>query len=167
MTVLFAILVAVVAWMKPESGGMLETAQSDGVTFVSDDDPAMLAAFRKARSTLDGFLALAASPPPNTDSFAVKVAISQGSRQEYFWISPFQREGESFYGRISNTPQVVSNVAEGQEFRFERAEVVDWSYENSLEKKMYGNFTACALLTHESEASAAAFKAEYGLDCDT
>jgi uncharacterized protein YegJ (DUF2314 family) len=164
---LFAIAVAVVVMMRPENGGIVGKAQTDDVTYVAEDDPAMLAAFKKGQDTLDDFLARAAAPPPNTDSFAVKVAISDGSRKEYFWISPFVLDGESFSGRINNTPRVVSTVAEGEAIRFERSDVVDWTYENTLEKKMYGNFTACALLVREGEQAAAEFKAQYGLDCDT
>jgi uncharacterized protein YegJ (DUF2314 family) len=167
LLVLFGVLVAIALIMKPQGGGILQRAQTDEVTFVSDDDPMMRAAFKKAQSSLDQFLALAVSPPPNTDSFAVKVAISDGSRTEYFWISPFVVNGESFSGRISNTPQVVSTVREGEEVRFDRSDVVDWTYENSVEKRMYGNFTACAMLAHETGEDAAEFKAQYGLECDT
>jgi uncharacterized protein YegJ (DUF2314 family) len=163
---LFGILVAVVIVTKPGGWRVLDRAESDGVTFVSDDDPAMSAAFGKAQTTLDSFLDLAASPPPNTDSFAVKVGISQGEQTEYFWISPFERTDASFSGRINNSPRVISSVKEGEEIRFERSDIVDWTYENTAEGRMYGNFTACALLSHESEEEAAEFKAHYGLECE-
>jgi uncharacterized protein YegJ (DUF2314 family) len=164
---LFGVLIAVAMVMKPQREGLLERAQTDDVSFISDDDPAMRAAFKKAQDSLDEFLELAASPPPNTDSYAVKVAISDGARKEYFWIAPFVLNAGSFSGRISNTPQVVSTVREGEEVRFDRSDVVDWTYENSVEKRMYGNFTACAMLAHETGEDAAEFKAQYGLHCDT
>jgi uncharacterized protein YegJ (DUF2314 family) len=69
---LFGILVAVVILMRPGRWGAVDRAESDAVTFVSDDDPVMSAAFRKAQTTLDSFLERVASPPPNTDSFAVR-----------------------------------------------------------------------------------------------
>lgn len=164
---LFGVLLVVVVVMKPQRGGLLERVESDDVTVMSDDDPAMRAAFRKARDSLDEFLALAAVPPPNTDSYALKVAISDGNTKEYFWISPFVVNAGSFSGRISNTPRLVSTVREGDEIRFDRSEIVDWTYEDSMEKRMYGNFTACALLTREHEEDAAALMAQYGLRCDT
>lgn len=166
MLVLFGVLVLVVVLMKPDDGGILVTAQTDGVTFVSDDDPTMLAAFTKARAGLDGFLALAATPPPQTESFAIKVAVSDRGRKEYFWIDPFVQHGNSFSGRISNTPQVIANVIEGQEIQFRKSDIVDWTYTDSQRRKMHGNFTACALLAHQSKKDAANFMAEYGLDCD-
>lgn len=165
LVVLFALAVVVLIAMKPKHGA-LQRAESDDVTIVPDDDPAMQAAFKKARDTLDEFLALSASPAPSTDSFAVKVAISEGDNKEYFWIAPFAVSNGQFSGRVSNTPRTVSNVSEGQQIQFGRSDIVDWTYQNSVEKKMYGNFTACALLAHESEQEAAEVKKKYGFDCD-
>jgi uncharacterized protein YegJ (DUF2314 family) len=165
LVVLCGIVIVALIWTKPHYGPF-QAAQNDDVTFVSEDDPIMQAAFNKARDTLDEFLILSAAPTPNTESFAVKVAISEGDRKEYFWISPFSAHDGKFSGRISNTPRHVSNVSEGQEIQFGRADIVDWSYENSVEKRMYGNFTACALLARESEQEAAMVKQEYGLECE-
>lgn len=166
LAILFGIAVVALIVFKP-GGGLLLTAVGDGVAHVSNDDPRMLAAFKKARDSLDEFLAISDSPPPNTDSFAVKVAVAQGSQREYFWISPFSHQGDSFSGRINNTPRVVSNVAEGQEIQFRRSEVVDWTYENTAEQKVYGNFTACVLLADASERELAEFKTIYGIDCQS
>lgn len=165
LLVLFAVVAIALVAFKPQYGA-LERAQSDDVTYVSDDDPIMQAAFKKARDSLDEFLALSVSRAPNTDSYAVKVAISQAGRKEYFWINPFSEKDGSFSGIINNTPRYVTNVTEGQEIRFERSDIVDWTYENTLEQKTYGNFTACALLAHESKEEAAAVMKEYGLSCD-
>ncbi|MFC4310320.1 YegJ family protein [Steroidobacter flavus] len=163
---MFGIVVVILIMLKPE-GGMLLSAQTDGVVTVSKDDPHMLAAHQKARDSLDRFLELAAAPPPNTAGFAVKVGISDGDEKEYFWITPFSRNGNSFSGQVNNTPRLVSTVAEGQEIHFDRADVVDWTYENTVDHQSFGNFTACALLVRASKEEAAAVKAEYGLDCDT
>lgn len=163
--ILFGVLIVVLAVLKP-SGGILQRAATDSVTFMSDDHPSMQAAFKQARSGLDRFLALADAPPPDTGSFAVKVAVLQGRNKEYFWISPFARSGDAFTGRIDNTPQVVSTVKEGQEIRFGRDDVVDWTYEDRASGKFRGNFTACAMLSRESERDATEFKAQYGLDCE-
>lgn len=165
LLIFFAIVAVALIAFKPHSGA-LERALMDDVTMMSDDDPRMQAAFNKARDTLDEFLALAAAPKPNTDSYALKVAISHMGRTEYFWITPFTRTGETFSGRISNTPQYVTNVDEGQEIEFERSDIFDWSYENTAEQRTYGNFTACALLARESKEEAAAVMKVYGLNCD-
>jgi len=126
----------------------------------------MARAFTKARASLDDFLALAQAPPPNTETFALKVAVSDSKDTEYFWISPFSYDDSVFRGRLSNTPRLVTNVSEGQEISFKKSEIVDWMYIDTAKRRMYGNFTACALLTKETPENAADFRRHYGLECD-
>jgi uncharacterized protein YegJ (DUF2314 family) len=146
--------------------GIVERSQRDEIVRMGDDNPAMAKAFQKAKATLDSFLRIAQSPPPNTASFAVKVSISDKKETEYFWISPFSWAGDSFKGRLDNTPRLVSHVREGQELQFKRADIVDWMYVDRAARRMHGNFTACALLTKEKPEEAAKFRKHYGLECD-
>lgn len=152
----------------PELGAkdLVEKSRRDEIVRMSDDDPAMAQAFRKAKATLDQFLKIAASPPPNATSFAVKIAISDDKETEYFWILPFTRTGESFKGKLNNTPHLVRHVSEGQEIQFKKSEIVDWTYVDRSARRTYGNFTACALLTQEAPEEAAKFRKHYGLECD-
>ena len=119
-----------------------------------------------AKATLDGFLRITESPPPNAASFAVKVAISDKKETEYFWISPFSWSGDSFEGRLNSTPRLVKHVREGQNLQFKRTDIVDWMYVDRAAQRMHGNFTACALLTKEKPEEAARFQKHYGLECD-
>ena len=150
-----------------EEPSVLERAQNDSVVMVTHDDPHMTAAFAKARSTLDGFLAIATDPDRSGDDFALKVGIKDGEDTEYFWITPFSVEGEAFSGRVSNTPQLVSTVKEGETIRFKRADIVDWTYRDVAAGKTRGNFTACAILKNEKAEDAALVQKEYGLDCES
>ena len=96
---------------------------------------------RKAQSTLADFLKVAAAPKPGTLGFSLKVAVREGERVEYFWITPFTNNGSQFSGEINNTPRVVHSVKLGQTAQ---SDIVDWLYiENGM---MRGNYTACALL---------------------
>jgi uncharacterized protein YegJ (DUF2314 family) len=113
----------------------------------------------------DEFLPMAANPPKNLDLFALKVRINEGSKVEYFWVSSFSPKGNAFEGTINNDPELVSRVHLGQRYQFSRDDIVDWTYFDSDAKKTYGNFTACALLTHETVEEAAKFRATYGLTC--
>src|SRR5262245_50211953 len=79
-----------------------ERIRRDGVAMVAPDDPEMTAAFRNARETLPGFLALVRKPRPTVTSYAVKIAIVDGVETEFFWISPFRERGRQFTGRINN-----------------------------------------------------------------
>jgi uncharacterized protein YegJ (DUF2314 family) len=146
--------------------GLVEKSQRDEIARMSSEEPAMAKAFQRASGTLDGFLRIAQSPPPNTASFAVKIALSDKKETEYFWISPFSWTGDSFKGTLGNTPRLVRHVKEGQELQFKRADIVDWMYVDNGTRRMHGNFTACALLTKEKPEEAARFQKHYGLECD-
>lgn len=148
------------------SQSVIDKAKRDEVTRVPDNDPEMAKAFRKAQTTLDGFLAIARSPSPHMRSVSVKVAVSDTNDTEYFWVTPFTENDGYFRGRISNNPRLVKNVSLNDEIKFERSRIVDWMYVDTLKKKMHGNFTACALLKHEPPSEAEKFRKQFGLECD-
>ena len=143
-----------------------DRAKRDEVVDMPSTDPAMAAAFRKARATLEGFLAIAKNPSPNLTTLALKVRVRELASNEYFWVTPFRVEGEGFSGILNNEPRVVRNVKMGQTLRFKSSDVVDWMYYDTAQKRMYGNFTACALLTREPPKERAKAKEQYGLECD-
>jgi uncharacterized protein YegJ (DUF2314 family) len=127
--------------------------------------PTWRGAFRQARQTLKTFLDLARAPRSTITSMAVKVAVRDGGETEYFWISPFTEQDGRLVGKINNTPRSVHNVKLGQTIAFKQSDVVDWLYREN--GKMFGNFTACALLKHVPPSEMQAFKREYGLNCDS
>lgn len=145
---------------------VLDKAQRDELSFVPKDDPAMARAFDKARASLDQFLILLRDAPPYMRSPAVKVGVSEGERVEYFWISNVVQNGETFSGLINNQPRTVKSVRIGQNYEFSRSQIVDWTFADTRSNQMIGNYTACALLTREPPDQAAAFRRQYGLDCD-
>jgi len=78
---------------------------------------------RKAQSTLADFLKVAAAPKPGTLGFSLKVAVREGERVEYFWITPFTNNGSQFSGEINNTPRVVHSVKLGQPITFAQSDI--------------------------------------------
>lgn len=149
-----------------QSQNITKRAEADQVVMMKDEEQAMKLAFAKARSSLDQFLVLAKKPPSKTGSYTVKIGVRDGKYTEYFWIGDFAQTENEFSGRIDNEPALVKNVKYGQIYRFKKAEIVDWMYIDSGEKRMVGNFTTCALLTKESKQDADEFKKQYGLSCD-
>jgi uncharacterized protein YegJ (DUF2314 family) len=143
---------------------LVDKTGRDEVARVAKDDPVMAQAMHKARETLPDFLAQAASPKPGTQGFSVKVAVHDGDEVEYFWIHPFQRNGEQFSGRLNHQPRTVHNVAFGQTLTFLQNEIVDWTYTDG--NRMQGNYTARALLKNASPAERAVFKQRFNLDLD-
>jgi uncharacterized protein YegJ (DUF2314 family) len=160
------LLTAALALPPAAAQPIVERSRRDEVVRMQDEDPAMDAALRKAKLSLDDFLRTAASPPDNASSFAVKIAVSDGKDTEYFWIVPFTREGDSFRGTLGNTPRLVRHVRQGQEISFSKSQIVDWMYVDVDKRRLHGNFTACALLTKEKKEEAAKFRKLYGLECD-
>jgi uncharacterized protein YegJ (DUF2314 family) len=143
-----------------------EKAQNDEVIVRDNSDPAMRKALAHAAQTLPDFLKLAADPKPGTTSYALKVAISDGRNTEYFWVNKFGREGRSFVGTLSNEPRLVKIHRNDDRITFTENQIVDWMYIDDINRRMVGNFTACALLSKEPPAQAAAFKRQYGLTCE-
>jgi uncharacterized protein YegJ (DUF2314 family) len=167
--VLAAVTIAAAVQATPASAqSITEKAERDEVAFVSKNDPVMAAAMTKARQTLPDFLKIAAAPPPKTEAFAVKVAIREGAQAEYFWILPFEpkagSQGDTFTGKLDNTPRLVRNTRMGDTLNFTKAEIVDWMYiDNGV---MKGNATACAVMRKGTQKDRDAFKKRFGLDCD-
>jgi uncharacterized protein YegJ (DUF2314 family) len=144
----------------------IERAERDEITRMSSEEPAMRKAFEQARSQLDDFLRLAASPEEGTSNYALKVAISDERNTEYFWVNLFTNNGDVFTGYLANEPRLVKRYKNGERFQFDRKQVVDWTYIDNRNNRMMGNFTACALLTKETPAQVEAFKQKYGLRCE-
>ncbi len=160
---LTAAMLVCVAPAAAQTPSILERSRRGEVIDMSDNHPAMRAAFAKARRTLGGFLKIAADPPPGTSLHAVKVGLRDGGHTEYFWISDLRRDGGAFTGRLGNTPRRVRGYEFGQTLRFRRSDIVDWMYVERDAIK--GNFTACALLTQEPPAERADYMRRTGLDC--
>lgn len=154
--------VAPSAWSQTIS----EKAANDEVVFRRDDDPAMQKALATAASTLPEFLRLAANPRSGTSGYALKVGISDGRNTEYFWVNNFTRTGAAFTGTLNNEPRLVKKHKHGERVSFSEKQIADWTYVDQTNKRVFGNFTACAILSKEPPEQAAAFRRQYGLQCE-
>ena len=148
-------------------------AQTRGARAASEEseapkiDPVMQRAFSTARASLDEFLQLARIPPPHLRGFALKVGVQEGDDVvEYFWINDFIQSGETFSGKINNRPLLVKRVRAGQNYQFQRADIVDWTYIDMETRTVHGNFTACALLSRKPADVASELRQKFGLACD-
>lgn len=130
-------------------------------------DPAMQRAFSRARASLDQFLELARVPPPHLRGFALKVSIAEEPDLiEYIWVNDFEGSGDSFSGKINARPLVVKKVRRGRVHKFQRTDIVDWTYIDTETRTIHGNFTACAQLAHKPADLAAELREKFGLTCD-
>lgn len=160
----FLVLLLVAASSAACGQSFTDKAENDEIYHAADEDSDMQNAFRKANQGLDGFLAAWRNPPAGASDFSVKVGVKDGGVTEYFWISPFREESDGFKGNVNNEPRLVGTVAFGDEIAFAKSDIVDWTY--SLQGRMIGNHTACAMLQKEPESERRAFEQRFGLRCD-
>jgi uncharacterized protein YegJ (DUF2314 family) len=164
-------LVLAIALSQAAHAGSLADAHP-----VPTNDPAMAEAARKAQTGLDGFLEKLAAPPAGTEYYSVKVGIiddgnsfrlasDQGlSGVEYFWLTDIVKTPDGFTAKIGNQPEMVRNIAAGQEITFKKADIFDWMYfENG---RMKGNYSACPALVAGPKEYLEQFKAQYGIACE-
>jgi len=127
----------------------------DRVIDVAQDDPKMNAAMDKARSTVGTFTAALASPKPSQKSFTVKVPFTDGTKTEHMWLSPVRFDGKKFHGTISNDPERVSHVKNGDSAEVEPSKISDWMFVD--EGKLVGGYTLRVLRDSMSPAERAEF----------
>ena len=135
----------------------------DEVVYIGTKDPDMIAAIRRARETLDGFLAIAADPPQNTSGFKLKVMVRDRGEVEHIWVTPFRALDVGFTGVIANEPKSVRIVKAGQVVRFTRAEISDWGYER--DGRQVGSYTVCVLFKRMPKEQADYYRKNHGFDC--
>lgn len=150
---------------KLHANTFIEKAEKDEVIVTESEDKDMLIAYKKARDTLSDFIGKYEKQNDEKRNYYLKVGVSDEGHVEYFWIANFQiRDAGRFSGVVTNNPAVVKNVRRGDRITFDTSDVYDWMYMKN--RKMYGNFTGCAMLTKESKSEQEAFKNKYGLECE-
>ena len=147
--------------LQPEVG----TSQTGDSDYIYSDDPAMQAAYDKAREQLDYFLKTARSKPEGTQGFSVRIGVQEDGITEFFWIFPFEQYEGEFAGRVSSDPKQVSSVFKGEVIRFSRGQIIDWTFDDKKTNVMHGNYTGCVELQQAAPEYAAQFMELYGLDC--
>lgn len=140
-------------------------AKGEEVVEINDRDPAMQAAFKKARASLDEFFKVVSAGDPTNDAPSLRIKVEDGGTTEYVWVHPFERDGKEFKGQVNNIPSKLKKLAVGGTLRFKRADIVDWTYFDRKARVMHGNFTTCAQLSNAPAKEAAQIKEAYGLDC--
>lgn len=165
-TIFQILILFVAAFDIAHAQNLVDRAKRDEIAHMSREEPAMRKAFEQAKASLDTFFAQAKAPATGSDSYALKVAVSDGRNTEYFWVADFAGDGEQFTGVLNNQPRLVMKHRYGEKIAFRRDQIADWTYMDTANRRMHGNFTACALLTKEPPAQAAEFKRQYGLRCD-
>ena len=136
------------------------SATNDSVVHVDTDDEAMNAAIAEARATVQEFVQALTEQAPGDTYFAIKVPIHDGVETEHFWLTEVAYSDGTFTGIIDNTPELVSNVKEGQPYEIAETEISDWVF--FRDGVAIGNRTVRVLFLQMPDEDVAALKEMFG-----
>lgn len=131
-----------------------DTAQGN-VKLAQGDDPKMLVAVEKARTTVETIVSALKAPKPTQASFQVKKAFEDGGMTEHIWLSDVTLDGDQFSGSIGNDPQHVKNVKFGQKATVAKSEISDWMFID--DGKLSGGFSILAMRENMTPAERSSF----------
>jgi len=112
----------------------LEETLNAPILEVSGDDPLMVAAVEKARTSWPKFVA--AYEANEGENFSVKAPVTAGDNTEFIWISVTAIEGDLIYGELANDPADLGKLKLGSKVSVPLEELNDWCY---MDRK--GNLT--------------------------
>ncbi len=136
-------------------GETVERSGQPPVTYVSESDPKMSAAIKKAQDTVDEFIPALNSPKPTSSGFAVKMPVTDGKNTEHMWVSQVSFKDGKFNGVLGNEPDTVKTFKLGQPVEIAKNEISDWMYiDNS---KLVGGYTLRVLRDSMPEKERAEF----------
>jgi uncharacterized protein YegJ (DUF2314 family) len=158
---------------RPPVSNAVAPVIDDNMKVAGSGNVLMSEALRRARTSLQDFLAKAAAPPEGTSGFSVKVLVGPKEAREALWLSALERRvernllfgtSERWSGRLTNAPTESNMLRVGDRISFEASEIRDWTYA-AVGGRPVGNFTACALTAPEGRAKLAELTEKTGLDC--
>lgn len=129
--------------IKDVMANVTEQKPDDQVVMIDNDDAIMADAIEKARGTLPDYLAFFQNAPVNTRNHRVKAHFKDGCNNEHIWLIDFTQEGDVICGTVGNNPELVTNVAGGQQVQVPMEDISDWGFEAG--GKQYGNYTVYAM----------------------
>jgi len=150
---------------------------SQEITFsAADDNPNMVAAFKKAQETFKYFWRELSWERrrivPALDVACVKAAFSQelsfmqkmrGKKKpviEHMWINEIQFDGNRIKGILMNEPNDLTNVKKGAEVEIPLSQLSDWLFAGG--GKTYGGFTIQAMRSEMTDKERAEHDEAWG-----
>ncbi len=153
----------------------MSESQPSQVFLFDNSDPAMKAAYRKARATFRFFWREVAWERrrivPALDLACVKAPFSDGEGNaptpdrpdvEQMWLEEIDFDGEFVSGALLNTPNWVRTIKAGDAVRFPLGAISDWMY--AIRGEVYGAFTVNLLRSQMSGGERRDHDAAWGLN---
>jgi uncharacterized protein YegJ (DUF2314 family) len=121
----------------------LQETQTLPIIQISPDDPRMLAAVAKARSTWPEFVA--AFEAQAGENFGAKAPVSHGDNTEFIWLEVTAIEGDRIYGTLANEPGDLGPLKLGSRVSVSVSDLNDWCYVDST-GDLKGGFTVAVVM---------------------
>lgn len=119
------------------------------VVSVADDDPEMVAAIKKAQSTLPAFVKELQAHSTTRRYLLVKAQFVDGSVSEHIWIADLTIDGDLFRGVLADEPKDIKHLKFKQSVNVSKSQISDWMIvENGTVK---GAFTTRVLRNRMTE----------------
>lgn len=131
---------------------------------VESDDPEMMEAIRRGKSTFPQFMAAITSHDSTIINPAVKVHYDDGVQREFLWVGNLTIENDQLYGIIDNEPEFTQQVKIGQKVIVDTSIVADWNYTQN--NRLSGGYTIKLLRNRMPPEERAEFDQSTGLQFD-
>ncbi|MFZ6731802.1 DUF2314 domain-containing protein [Undibacterium sp. Ji42W] len=95
----------------------------------------------------------------------VLARVRDGKKNEIFWLSGIRKAGDFYTGKLETAPVQIANVELGQTISVAKKDILDWSYQDPISRKIYGNYGVCMelqALPAEEQLERMTF---WGLEC--
>lgn len=134
-------------------------------TVYQHPDAEFQAAIDKARASLEYFFDMADRKSDQAGGHSLRVALTDGDVTEFFWVYPFEHIETGYAGILQDEPKQLANYRKGQRIEFAKGDIIDWTFDDTQEEVMHGNFTGCVELQQQAPDHAEQFMELMGLDC--
>ncbi|WP_159023665.1 DUF2314 domain-containing protein [Formosa sp. L2A11] len=146
-------------------------SQENNIIYAEQNEK-MKAAYLKAQDTFNYFWREiyweAKRMVPAHDLSLVKIPFQQMDEAnaeptvEHMWISEIAFDGENITGVLMNSPNLLTNVAEGDTVTRKVSEISDWML--AIDRKTYGGYTIQVLRSDMTEEARKQHDEAWGLD---
>jgi uncharacterized protein YegJ (DUF2314 family) len=95
---------------------------------VPTEDPAIEAATREARASLEEFIKPLSHPSPGQTDFSVKVPVREGAGTHYLWLQQIAFDGSNFSGVLGPDAAGLNGHSPGEWVTIASREIADWMF---------------------------------------
>lgn len=111
----------------------------DNLYSTNTDDQPMNKAMEVARRKFTKFDSAFESGRFDRDKFSIKVKFPHPRGNEYIWLTEISKQGSNYWGVITDTPRMTTQVKMGDRVKINERDIADWLY--GKDSILHGGFT--------------------------